>query len=595
VLLAFICAPAGALAAGSFAGSTITSPPNGVDEFWNQDNGSGAVTVSGTVTDPIADAKGDIVCYSPEAAPARLLGPISVASGRFTADVDLQGAYGEACRLLMVPDTAGVYPGQGSDLSAYSGPAISIADQFSHSGSGNLYGYFIESGSLQWSWGLQSLGECPVSASYETNPSTLFFTQLFAGGACLPWESGIAPNLNSRSALEVDGLNAYVPGDLDQPAKQSGPNLTGDAGFQPLAYTPTFGPGHATVTIAETDIPTICAAPGTFPPTTTSCPALNYSGIVVNQSTSLARGDQVARVQQTFTNYSSRTHTIDVLFSQAVVAPEGGEEPGFEFPGQATVAAHAQPDSFSEFPAGPGSIIVVGDAAAAPSEGNPVGAITYSTPPLSAHFTSNSNSVNATTGLPQATFTMDYVATLAPGASTTYAWSFTQASSSGGLQALEPLERDRFLHPTISFVSPARRTVSPHPVVTVSGRVSDPIGVSSVTLNGHGVPVGKGGIWTTRVRLHTGRNQLAAAATNLGGVTTNASESVTYRVECVVPKLRGDTLTRARAALRRAHCAVGKVVRVNSSKVRRRRVVDSNPAARKTRAAGTKVRLFVRR
>src|ERR1700683_2071451 len=181
-----------------FTASVIASPRNGSYEFWNQDSGSGAVTITGTVTSPTATGEGDIVCYSPEVKPTKLAGPISVASGSFSVDVDLQPAYGEACRLLMVPDVSGTFPAQGSDLSAYSGPALSIADQLSHSSNGNLYGYYIESGTLQWSWGFQSAGECPVSASYQTDPSTLFFTQLFAGNACLPWETGIAPDLNSR-------------------------------------------------------------------------------------------------------------------------------------------------------------------------------------------------------------------------------------------------------------------------------------------------------------------------------------------------------------------------------------------------------------
>jgi hypothetical protein len=586
-MLAIASVPSTALAADpAFSGSAISSPANGADEFWNQDNGTGAVSVTGTVTDPTTDAAGDIVCYSPEAPPAKLLGPISVSSGSFSTDVDLQGAFGEACRLLMVPDTDGSFPGQGSDLSSYSGPAISIADQFSHSGAGNLYGYFIESGSLQWSWGLQSLGECPVTASYDTDPSTLFFTQLFAGNACLPLESGTAPNLNSRSALQVDGLNAYVPGDLDHPTNKTGPNLTGDAGFQPLDYTPTFGPGHTTVSINETDIPAICTAPGTFPPTTTTCPSLSYAGIIISQTTSLARDDQVARVQQTFINYSSRAHTLDLLISQAVIAPESGEQPGFEFPGQTTVAAHAQPDSFTEFPAGPDSIIVVGDAAAAPTEGNPVGAITYSQPPQSASFVSGSGSQTAV-------FTMHYVATLAPGASTTYQWAFSQASSAVALQQLEPLERDRLMHPTISFLSPAPRTVSPHPTVKVTGRASDAIGVDGVTVDGRGLKLGAGGTWKTRVHLHPGRNQIVASAMNVGGITTTIFRYVTYRIECVVPKLRGDTLKRARAVLHRARCAGGVIVRVRSRGVHKGHVVKTNPAAGKKRDVGTRVRLYV--
>ena len=587
VVFAFASAPSSTLAATApFAASVITGPANGSELFWDEDNGTGDVTVSGTVSDATATANGYLVCYSPENKPAELDGPIDVSSGSFSTDVSLSAVYGQACRILMVPDVDGSYPPQGSDLGAYAGPAISVADQFSHSGNGNLYGYYIESGSLQWSWGLQSIGECPVSASYETDPSTLYYTQLFAGNACLPEASGDEPYLDSRSSLQVDGANAYVPGDLDP--SSGARDLTTDAGFEPLQFTPSFGQQHASVTIAETDTPTICGSPGTLPPTITSCPTLHDSGIRITQTTSLVRNEQVARVEQTFTNVSSSAHTIDLLFSQAVMAPENGEAPGFEFPGQTAVEADAEPDSFTQFPAGPGSIIVVADAAAAPDAGNLVGAITYSKPPESANFVSESGSQTAV-------FTMHYVATLAPGASTTYGWSFSDATSPQGLSVLEAPERDRFEHPSISIRSPAPRTITSNGTITVKGRDGDPIGLYSVSVDGRSALLGPDDTWKAKVRLQPGRNKLVAVVTNIGGITAKASETVTYRVACIVPRLRGYSLPRARAALLRAHCSAGRVLRVMSSHVRAGHIVRTDPVARVRRVAGSRVRLYVSR
>ena len=68
---------------------------------------------------------------------------------------------------------------------SFAGPAISVSDQFSHSSAGNMFGYFILSGTLPWSYAFQSLGECPVNSSFATDPSTLGSFSLFVGNGCL--------------------------------------------------------------------------------------------------------------------------------------------------------------------------------------------------------------------------------------------------------------------------------------------------------------------------------------------------------------------------------------------------------------------------
>lgn len=63
---------------------------------------------------------------------------------------------------------------------------------------------------------------------------------------------------------------------------------------------------------------------------------------------------------------------------------------------------------------------------------------------------------------------------------------------------------------------------------------------------------------------------------------------------CVVPKLAGKKLGRAKAALRKAHCGIGKVSKPKHQKGKRRGalvVKSSTPAAGTSLAAGTKVNL----
>ena len=63
---------------------------------------------------------------------------------------------------------------------------------------------------------------------------------------------------------------------------------------------------------------------------------------------------------------------------------------------------------------------------------------------------------------------------------------------------------------------------------------------------------------------------------------------------CVVPKVKGMQLSRARTLITRRHCSVGKVTRTRAS-VRKRTVIRQRPAARTRLRAGGRVNLVVKR
>jgi Subtilase family/PASTA domain len=82
-----------------------------------------------------------------------------------------------------------------------------------------------------------------------------------------------------------------------------------------------------------------------------------------------------------------------------------------------------------------------------------------------------------------------------------------------------------------------------------------------------------------------GAHKLRATAANGAGLTS--SGTLSYKVGCVVPKLKGKTLAKAKSALKKANCTVGKV--------KGRGVVkSSSPAAGKSPKKGTKVNLTLR-
>jgi hypothetical protein len=579
--LAFCCFTAllmAAPASAAITASTIIAPASGSELFFNGDTGSGSVTVAGTVTGAALNVKGDLLCYTVgDTKATKLKSDIDVSRGTFATSASLAPIAGFACRLAIVP--SGKTP-TGAAAAVFAGPAISVSDQFSHSSGGNLFGYFVLAGTLPWSWAVQSAGECPINSSFATDPSTLGSFSLFVGNACLPQSSGVGTAAGKRSSLMVDSLNAYTPAAIS--------NLTSLAGFEPLTYTAGFDANHDAAIITDTETPTICASPATFPPTSTTCPSLRDSGIRLQQTTVLLPSGQVARVTQRLTSVDGKPHTIDVLFKQSVSAQSSGDSPGFQFPAQGSFATQSVPYSFSTFPAGPGSIIVISDAAGfLPATSNPIGAITYSRPPQSVDFISAK-------GAQTATFLMHYVDSVPADGSVVYDWSFSQASSSGSLSTLEAIERDRFYNPSVTIGNPKNGSTTTRSEVRIQGQASDPIGLTSLSVGGRGVVLRANSIFGATVGLHVGKNVITTTATNVAGNTGSTSITVTYKPPpCKVPKLRGKTVSGARHALRNGGCKSGKVKRVHSRTVRKGRVISTSPRAGTKHRHGWKVRLVV--
>ncbi len=577
---------AASASAARITSSSISSPANDAELFYDGDSGSGSITVRGAVNGETSTSTVDLLCYSlDDSTWVRLASGVNVSSGTFELSVSLAPIAERVCRLALVP--GGTTP-TGAAAAAFAGPAISVSAQFSYSADGSQWGYDILSGRLEWSFELDSLGQCPLFASWSTDPLSLGSFELFSGDACLPQVSGVAPDLQTRSALQVDGLNAYAPGAIGALASDGG-GLTGDAGFEPLSYSASFDPAHDTVTISETDIPMICDPPGEFPPAAGSCPALDDSGIEVKQTTTLLPGGQVARIAQQFTSVDGHPHTIDSLFSQSVGSPTGTGVPAFRFPGQYSFASHATPDTFTLFPPGPSSIIAIGNSTALPSTSNPIGAIIYSRRPTEADFISAK-------GAHQATFVMHYTDSVPAGGSVTYNWSFAQAADSAGLVPLEQLETDRFVSPSVSITRPANRATVRTKSIVVQGAASDLVGISSLTLNGKSIALASNGLFSAPINLAKGTNTIVVSATNDAGNVKSAAISVTYKpLPCTVPKVVGKTLAAAKKAIVAHGCTVGKIKKVRSTKVRKGRVVSTKPKGGTHKGPGYRVGIVVSR
>ena len=62
---------------------------------------------------------------------------------------------------------------------------------------------------------------------------------------------------------------------------------------------------------------------------------------------------------------------------------------------------------------------------------------------------------------------------------------------------------------------------------------------------------------------------------------------------CKVPKVKGKSLARAKALLKKAGCATGKVTKKKAKGKKKGTVLSSSPAPGRTQKAGTKVALTI--
>ena len=65
--------------------------------------------------------------------------------------------------------------------------------------------------------------------------------------------------------------------------------------------------------------------------------------------------------------------------------------------------------------------------------------------------------------------------------------------------------------------------------------------------------------------------------------------------KCVVPNVKGKTLTKAKSTIKKKHCGVGKVTRSYSTRVAKNHVISQKPKAGKKLKNGAKVNLKVSR
>ena len=264
-------------AAAAIKSATFTAPASGTEYFYDTDTGAGSIEVHGTVSNATAGAKGDLLCYPPGHSPLVLASGIDVSTGSFAFNASLKAAATQVCQLALVPAArprAATPPrrsrGRRSALPEASrtrGPASCTA---------------TTSSAARLLSPMRSAPRANAPSSPPTRPTLDAAELLAVRPRCVPAAGRCRPHPGpTRSALQIDGQNAYLPGAVG-PTFDSRGKATArpdrPAGLPAPPYTATFDAAHQTVTIDDTEPAMIRDPPATDPPDPATCPSLHDSG-----------------------------------------------------------------------------------------------------------------------------------------------------------------------------------------------------------------------------------------------------------------------------------------------------------------------------
>jgi hypothetical protein len=559
VVLAFLVVPA--LAAADPTATQITTPAGPAFVTFDSEQPS-SLHVAGTTSGGTGNV--DLRCYYGTKGPVVASG-VPVVNGSFSTDVPVTGALIAAlgsdpepyCVLRAVP-TGTVPAAPPGQASPWQGPSIGwgqarlqrVGSGYGSTPADTVYDYFLsraQSGAMD---DFDSISSCGLCDTYLFAPGTKAASNpiWWSNAAVFANPTGVA----DRGGLEVDGANAYS-GYSAYYSKQVGNDLVDNPGFPAVTESHSVDPLTGDVTIYEDE----------------------------QRSANYAIAGRGGRLNFTWTQDGFKGYAADTQ----IALP----------------------------PSVPASVLVKTDATT-PALGdstNPVGSVTYGTKPSAIVVRKAGD--GAQTGIWQAR----YQRTIPAGGEISIAVAYTHDFTLSSVQSLQQTAQAAIAAPSVNIDAPSDGATLDAASAHVTGTASSPDGQATVKVNGVAAAVTADGHWSADVPLAEGTNQILAVASNKLGVTANAIVSVTRPaapapaatpgpapaattvvaaarpVRCVVPKLRGKSLAKAKKLLRHAHCRLGKVSRKATERVKPGRVVTTRFKPGSRHRAGTRVRVTI--
>jgi hypothetical protein len=128
---------------------------------------------------------------------------------------------------------------------------------------------------------------------------------------------------------------------------------------------------------------------------------------------------------------------------------------------------------------------------------------------------------------------------------------------------------------------------------------SSPAGISCGSTCSHSYPYGSSVTLTAKSGKRSSFAGWSGACTGKASCTVSMTDARSVRAsflkDCVVPRVKGKSLKKARREIKAHSCRVGKIRHVFSFNVRRGHVISQNPKPKRVRKHGARVSLVVSR
>jgi hypothetical protein len=621
VVLAFLIVPA--LAAAAPTASHIATPASTAYVTFEKDN-PGAFHVAGTTSGGTGAV--DLRCYGGNGSPL-IAGGVAVANGGFSVDIPVTEALMTTigyphpfCMLRAVP--TGTNPAAAPDQpSEWEGVFVGLGYHSTYQvGSGydptpadTVYDYYVsraQSGAMNDFDAAPSCGLCDTFL-FVPGSQTVSNPIWYANGALDLYPHDV----NDRTGVQIDGVNVYSG---HSAFWNGGHHLANNAGFPALSMTTHVNQLNGDLTIDESAPYASCAEDrSVFPPTDASCASFTDSGVHYERSIETRDSGRMVTIVDHWKSVDGRSHALDALYSDTVESSN------------ANVAGHQgipnftwTQDGFKDYPtdtqiplpgSAPATMLVKTDASTSigGDNMNPVGAMVFGSRPDALKLFYMGNGIDS-----EGHWQTRYQRTVPAGGEITIALGYVHDFALPSVQAKAQAATTALTPPTVHVASPLDGSTVDAPSVHVSGTASSADSEVSVYVNGTRVNVDLSGNWGTDVALNEGENRIMVSAQNDIGVVTNEIVHVTRPaapavaqtttpeapattpiavvakpVRCVVPKLRGKSLAKAKRLLKHAHCKLGKVSRQANAKVKPGRVIKTRFKAGTRHRAGARVRV----